>query len=78
MSDLKPIYTRENCRFSCPLQSGLTVFWREPQSGDSWYDDLTAAAESDGIRLLSHRFTEPNISQFAISTQAHGPPLLVE
>jgi hypothetical protein len=69
---------RDSYRFCCPLQPGLTVFWREPERDDSWYDDLTAATESDGIRLLPHRFTEPDISQFAISTQAHVSPLLME
>jgi hypothetical protein len=77
MSDLKPIYTRDNCRFACPLQWGLTVFWRQPDEGDSWYDELAAATELDGIRLLSHRFSQPDTSQFAISTKPHISPLLV-
>ena len=71
MLPLTPIYTHENCRFSCPLQWGLTVFWRKPEPDDGWWQDLAAATEPDGIRLLSHRFSEPETSQFAISTQPH-------
>jgi hypothetical protein len=77
MSDLKPIYMKENCRFACPLQWGLTVFWRQPQDNGSWFVELAAATEPDGIRLLSHQFSEPDISQFAISTKPHVSPLLV-
>ena len=77
MPDLTPIYTRENCQFSCPLQWGLSVFWRTPERDDSWYQDLAAATEPDGIRLLSHRFSKPGVSQFVISTQPHVSPLLV-
>lgn len=77
MPDLTPIYTRDTCRFSCPLQWGLTVFWRKAQPDDGWHLDLAAAVEPDGVRLLSHRFSEPDISQFAVSTQAQVSPLLV-
>ncbi len=77
MLPLTPIYTRENCRFSCPLQWGVTVFWRKPELDDNWSQDLATATEPDGIRVLSHRFAEPAIGQFAISTQSHVSPLLV-
>lgn len=77
MSNPQPFYTRDNCRFSCPLQWGLTVFWRQAEPDDGWFQELAAATESDGIRLLKHHFREPAISQFAISTQPHVSPLLV-
>ena len=77
MPSLTPIYTHENCRLSCPLQWGVTVFWRKPEPDDGWHQDLATATEPDGIRLLSHRFSEPAISQFATSTQPHVSPLLV-
>jgi REP element-mobilizing transposase RayT len=77
MTELTPIYTRDNCSFSCPLQWGLTVFWRKPETDDHWFQDLAAATEVDGIRLLGHRFSDPTVSQFAVSTQAHVSPLLV-
>jgi REP element-mobilizing transposase RayT len=77
MSRPTPIYTQENCSFSCPVQWGLTVFWRTPETQDDWFSELTAATEPDGIRLLRHGFSEPGISQFAISTKIHVSPLSV-
>ena len=72
-----PIYTRENCSFACPLQWGLSVFWRSPPERDDWFSDLAKSLEPDGIRLLGHRFEQPHVSQFAISTLPHVSPLLV-
>ena len=72
-----PIYTRENCSFACPLQWGLTVFWRTPPARDDWFAPLDTALASDGIRLLGHRFESPDVSQFAISTQPQVTPLLI-
>ncbi len=63
---MEPIYTRENCRFSFPLQWGLTVFWRLEQLQAHWLEALIAALEPDGIRILSHRFLDSKTSQFAI------------
>lgn len=77
MSSPTPLYTRDNCTFSCPLQWGLSAFWRTPETDSSWLSDLTAANEVDGIRLLGHRFESPGISQFAASTLPNVPPLLV-
>ena len=34
MSKVAPIYTPENCKFSAPLQWGLSVFWRVPPRDD--------------------------------------------
>lgn len=64
----KPLYTIENCSFSCPLEWGVSVFWREPNDDESWFHDLAAALEPDGIRLLSHRYLKPGVSQFMAST----------
>jgi REP element-mobilizing transposase RayT len=72
-----PIYTRDNCTFACPLQWGLTVFWRTPPGRDDWVSALTTALEDDGIRLLGHRFESPAVSQFALSTLPQVPPLLL-
>ena len=63
-----PVYTIENCKFASPLQWGLSVFWRQPIGSDTWFGDLSQRLESDGIRLLRHRFTKPSVSQFLIST----------
>ena len=69
-----PLYSRENCSFSCPLQWGLSAFWRTPMSDDGWLADLIAATEPDGIRILGHRFAKPGVSQFAISTLRQVSP----
>jgi REP element-mobilizing transposase RayT len=74
---MTPIYRRQNCRFSCPLQWGLTIFWRSPEPNDAWYDDVASATEPDGVRLLSHRFSAPDTSQFAISSRADVSPLQI-
>ena len=77
MTASKPLYTRDNCTFACPLQWGLTVFWRSPPESDDWFSPLAAALEPDGIRLLGHRFESPEVSQFAISTQPQVTPVLI-
>jgi REP element-mobilizing transposase RayT len=71
---MEPIYTRVNCRFSFPLQWGLTVFWRFEQFQAHWLESLTTALELDGIRILSHRFLDSKTSQFWVSTQPHVAP----
>jgi REP element-mobilizing transposase RayT len=72
-----PIYTPENCQFACPLQWGLTVFWRSASASDEWFRDLASALEPDDIRLLGHRFNSPCISQFTVSTLPHVAPILI-
>jgi len=74
---LSPIYTAENCSFSCPLQWGLSTFWRQPIQDDEWFPQLAEATEPDGIRILRHRFAKPGVSQFAISTRPDVPPLRI-
>lgn len=73
----EPLYTSANCTFCGPLRWGLTAFWRTPVSDASWLTDLTCAVEPDGLRILGHRFQEPGVSQFSVSTLANTPPLLV-
>lgn len=77
MTSPEPIYTRENCSFSCPIEWGLTAFWREPIQRDDWFAGLAASTEADGIRLLGHRFEKSTISQFAVSSQPHVTPALI-
>jgi putative transposase len=73
----QPLYTRENCSFACPLQWGLSVFWRSPVDTAPWFPDLVLATEADGIRLLGHRFVRPGFSQFSLSTRPEVAPLLL-
>lgn len=74
MTDLIPIYTKDNCRFSAPLQWSFSIFWTEPELNSEWEPRLAADLEQDGIRLLSHRFADPLTSQLAISTLPLWPP----
>jgi hypothetical protein len=77
MSDISPIYTKENCRFSAPLQWSLSIFWKEPELFDEWKTQLAVDLEPDGIRILSHHFTDSQTSQFAISTLPHVAPTTI-
>jgi hypothetical protein len=73
----QPLYTRDNCTFCGPLRWGLTVFWRTPLCDDPWFADLAHALEADGLRVLGHRFQEPGVSQFSLSTLADTAPLFL-
>jgi putative transposase len=77
MATLQPLYTRDNCSFCAPLRWGLTVFWRAPVTEAPWFGDLARALEGDGVRLLGHRFSEPHVSQFSLSTLPDVTPLLL-
>lgn len=74
---LEPLYTPDNTTFCGPLRWGLTVFWRTPISTASWLVDLAEALEPDGVHLLGHRFAQPGISQFALSTLAATAPVFL-
>lgn len=77
MSEILPIYTAENCAFSCPLQWGLSLFWRVSQDRAEWYAELADALEPDGIRLLGHRFSRPGVSQFSVSSKPQVAPVTI-
>ena len=71
---MDPVYTTDVCRFSCPLQWGLTVFWREDMPPDDWLPVLSTALEPDGIRVLGHRHESSTVSQFMLSTLPQVSP----
>ena len=71
---MEPIYSAENCKFSYPLQWGLTIFWLREQIDAEWLDALRNSLEPDGIHVLSHRWFDAATSQFAISTKPHVSP----
>jgi len=71
---MDPIYTRENCRFSYPLQWSLTIFWRAGQIDSFPLGTLKTSLELDGIRILNHRYIDQQTSQFALSTKPHVSP----
>jgi REP element-mobilizing transposase RayT len=74
---LQPLYTAANCTFSCPLQWGLSVFWRSPMADAAWLPGVAVECEADGIRILRHRFVKQNTSQFLISTTPDIAPLKI-
>ncbi|MDB5344882.1 MAG: hypothetical protein JWP89_3259 [Schlesneria sp.] len=73
----QPIYSSENIKVAYQLDWSLTVFWRNPSWTDDWFKPLQQAVEQDGIRLLKHRFSTPEISLFLVSTKPDVPPISV-
>ena len=72
---MEPIYTAQNTSPAYQLNWGLTVFWRgSPVSEELWFGDLQQATESDGVRVIKHRVTTGNSSQFFVSTTPHVAP----
>ncbi len=70
-----PIYTPENVRLAYELRWTVAIFWTDDAlTPDSWLSLLKAATEPDGVRILEHRFTKNNVSQFLISTKPHVAP----
>lgn len=69
-----PIYTLENCRPAYQLNWAISLFWRDPVDTADWFEDLRGATDSDGVRLLEHRFRRPGISQFLVSTKPEIAP----
>jgi REP element-mobilizing transposase RayT len=70
----RAVYSPENIAVAYQLDWSLTIFWRTPVWTDDWFGPLQQATEPDGVRLLRHRFTEPQISVFLISTNPHVVP----
>ena len=70
----QPLYTACNCRGAYQLNWTLSVFWREPVTSAPWLDALKQATEPDGVRILEHRFSEPSVSQFLLSTKPDVAP----
>jgi REP element-mobilizing transposase RayT len=68
-----PIYTADNCTPAYHLRWSVALFARQriPSVG-TWLDQLTAAVELDGVRLLEHQLRSPDVHMFLISTK---PPV---
>ncbi len=72
---MEPIYTPKNVEPAYQLNWGLTIFWRENPVPDSqWFMQLQAETESDGVRVIKHRTTNGDASQFFVSTKPHVSP----
>jgi len=75
LATMEPIYTASNVTPAYQLNWGLTIFWRQqPIPDHEWLTKLQAAAEPDGVRILKHRLTHNNASQFFVSTKPHVAP----
>ena len=72
---MDPLYTPQNTAPAYQLNWGLTIFWRGcPISDETWLARLQQATEPDGVRLLKHRITTGDASQFFISTKPQVSP----
>jgi len=72
---MQQLYKPDNITPAYQLNWGLTIFWREQPIPDrEWLTELQAATEPDGVRVLKHRFTSDNASQFFVSTKPHVSP----
>ena len=72
---MDPIYTPHNTTPAYQLNWGLTLFWREsPIPEENWLPNLKQAAEPDGVRVIEHRLTTREASQFFVSTKPHVAP----
>jgi REP element-mobilizing transposase RayT len=72
---MEPIYTPSNVVPAYQLNWGLTIFWRQsPIEDKEWLQQLQAATEPDGVRVLKHRITTGDASQFFVSTKPQVSP----
>jgi hypothetical protein len=74
----QPLYTATNCKPAYQLRWSLAVFWNTPAAEPTgWLATLQKAVEPDGVRILEHRFTAPQVSQFFLSTTPAVAPAQV-
>ncbi len=75
MAAIEPLYTAANCKAAYQLNWSLSIFWKVTAPPETeWREPLTHACEPDGVRILEHRFTQADVSQFLLSTQPHVSP----
>jgi hypothetical protein len=75
MGSLLPIYTAENIKVAYQLDWSLTLFWHKPPQSDAWLEELKETTETDGVRILQHRFARPDCSLFLVSTRPEVVPI---
>jgi len=69
-----PIYTADIVSLAYELRWSVAVFWTQAAPAPTaWLSALQEATEPDGVRILEHRFTKGNVSQFLISTKPPPP-----
>lgn len=74
-SELQPLYRSDNVAVAYQLNWGLCLFWRSlPVPESDWLPTLQEQCEPAGLRILSHRLPQDDLSQFFVSTQPHIQP----
>jgi REP element-mobilizing transposase RayT len=72
---MEPIYTSHNTNPAYQLNWGLTLFWRAiPIASEVWFGKLQESTDPDGVRIVKHRLTTGQASQFFVSTKPHVTP----
>jgi REP element-mobilizing transposase RayT len=74
MPDIRPIYTPANVTFAYQLRWAMTLFINGNRPPIESIAPVTEALESDGIRVLSHRYSEPEMLQLTLSTLPYVSP----
>ena len=69
------IYTSENCKAAYQLNwSTGAVLARADQPWLSGWPISGDTVEPDGVRILTHQFAKPGVSQFLVSTRPETAP----
>lgn len=69
MTGLQPIYTADNVKIAYQLNWSRSVFWHDAPFSDDWLPALRQVTETDGVRILEHRFVTPTCGLFLLSTR---------
>jgi len=77
MSSTAPTYTHDNFLLACQLHWLVSIYWRYEIFDSTWADHLKSAVEPKKVQIHSHRFSNPGISQFRVSSNPHRSPLSV-
>ena len=72
-----PIYTANDVSVHYELQCAFSLFWKTAPDTESWLPELSELTEADGVRILQHRFSQPNCSLFLTSTQPKISPATI-
>ncbi len=72
---MQPIYTPQNTIPAYQLNWAVSLFWRKKAVEEKeWLETLKSSTKTDGVRVLQHKFTNSNVSQFLVSTKPHVRP----
>ena len=76
----EPLYTSCNCTPAFELRWSLALFSTvDVSASDAWLNDIKAAVEADGVRILECRCDQPSVLHFLLSTKPTiAPPQIVK